>query len=216
MIKKIYNEQNKINNLKIEDIVKNFCYGQLFKSSEKEKNRKIVIDSKNIRMILSKIYYYRKTAIEIFTETKSYFFNFFSTEEFNKFKSRIEPYFQKEEKMMNDKEPIYYLPISISSNKKIGYLKTSKKVQKADFMNFISNNCENNDMCAFDIIILMNLIANRSYTDLNQYPVFPVMFFYNNNNKIQAIERNFKSHIGYQIHIPQAKKRFEIAQLNKS
>ena len=211
---KIYNEQNKINNLKIEDIVKNFCYGQLFKSSEKEKNRKIVIDSKNIRMILSKIYYYRKTAIEIFTETKSYFFNFFSTEEFNKFKSRIQLYFQKEEKMMNDKEPIYYLPISISSNKKIGYLKTSKKVQKADFMNFISNNCENNDMCAFDIIILMNLIANRSYTDLNQYPVFPVMFFYNNNNKIQAIERNFKSHIGYQIHIPQAKKRFEIAQLN--
>ena len=39
-------------------------------------NSKIVINVKDIRMILRKIYFYRKSAVEIFTKNKSYFFNF--------------------------------------------------------------------------------------------------------------------------------------------
>ena len=210
---KINNNKDIMNNDKIEETVKNFCYGQLFKCPKKDKYRKIEIDFKDIRMILSKIYFYRKTGIEIFTETKSYFFNFFSTEEFDKFITNIEPYFQNSEKITNEKEPIYFFPITIDNNKKIGYLKTAKKTQKTDFIEFISNCCDNNEISAFDIIILMNLVANRSYLDLNQYPVFPVMFFYD-GVKPQSIERNFKSHIGFQTHISQAKKRFQIVNKN--
>ena len=210
---KINKDKDKIKNDKFEETVKNFCYGQLFKCPKKNKFRKIEIDFKDIRMILNKIYFYRKTGIEIFTETKSYFFNFFSTEEFDKFISFIEPFFQKSDKITNEKEKIYYFPITINDNKKIGYLKTAKKTQKTDFIEFISNCCENNDICTFDIIILMNLVANRSYIDLNQYPVFPVLFFYD-GVKPQSIERNFKSHIGFQTHTSQAKKRAQIVEKN--
>ena len=148
-------------------------------------------------MILYKIYYYRKSAIEIFTETKSYFFNFVSTEDFMKFLSIIDSYFQNSEFILKyGKEPIYYMPIVINSNKKIGYLKMNNKNSKADFLEFISNSGDNNDLCVFDIIIFINLIANRTYTDLNQYPIFPVLFVYDKFNK--SFERNFKLHIGFQ------------------
>ena len=70
------------------------CYGQIFKCPKKEYNRKIEINTNDIRndirMILKKIYCNSKSAVEIFTETKSYFFNFFSEEEFTIFMSLIE------------------------------------------------------------------------------------------------------------------------------
>ena len=39
-------------------------------------NKKLIIEIKDIRMILKKIYFYRKSAVEIYTNNKSYFFNF--------------------------------------------------------------------------------------------------------------------------------------------
>ena len=54
-------------------------------------------------MILQKIYYYRKSAVEIFTETKSYFFNFFSEKDFDTFKEKIENYLIKKKN--------YFMPI---------------------------------------------------------------------------------------------------------
>ena len=208
---KIDEENNNKASKRFDKTVADLCFGQIFKCPEKEKNRKIVINIKDIRMLLKKIYFYRKSAVEIFTETKSYFFNFFSTEEFNKFISVIEPYFEKEElKIRNEKEHIYYFPINIS-NKKIGYLKTKKKISKIDFFDFISNYCDN--ICNFDIIILLNLVSNRSYIDLNQYPIFPVLFFYE-KEKDKSFERNFKSHIGFQNQTQQGKKRCEFIKSN--
>ena len=52
------------------------CFGSIFKCPEKDMNTKIEINIKDIRMILRKIYFYRKSAVEIFTKNKSYFFNF--------------------------------------------------------------------------------------------------------------------------------------------
>ena len=62
-------------------------------------------------------------------------------------------------------------------------------------------------MCIFDIIILLNLISNRSYIDLYQYPVFPILNFYDKNGKI--IPRNFEEHIGFQTCCEECKKRKE-------
>ena len=193
------------------DDLNNLCFGQIFKCPEKEKNRKIILDIKDIRMILNKIYYYRKSAIEIFTETKSYLFNFVSTEDFMKFISIIDSYFQNSEFILKyGKEPIYYMPIVINSTKKIGYLKMNNKNSKFDFFEFISNSGDNNDLCVFDIIIFINLIANRTYTDLNQYPIFPVLFVYDKFNK--SFERNFKLHIGFQEQTEGGKKRSELTK----
>ena len=191
--------------------IKNFCHGQIFKCPQREKNRKIEIKVDDIRMILYRIYYYRKSAIEIFTETKSYFFNFFSVEDFTKFKSKIEVHCSNEKFI--SKNPIYFMPLIINSKdskENIGYIKINgafDKNQKIDFIDFISNSKYTNEMCNFDTIMFMNLIANRSYLDLNQYPVFPVLFFCEKQKKI---ERNFKLHIGFQNQNDGGKKRCEI------
>ena len=166
----------------------NVCYGSLFKCSEKEKNKIIKIDFKEIRMFLSRIYYYRKSAIEIFTETKSYYFNFNSEEDLNDLIGIFDNYC----------EYLYY-PININDNS--GYIKLKSGI----IQNLIKNNnkfidfiFDNNlgKMCVFDIIILINLISNRSYIDLQQYPVFPLLFFCDNESNI--IQRDFTNHLGLQ------------------
>ena len=174
------------------------CYGALFKCSKKERNRIIKIKLDNIRMILKRIFYYQKSALELFTETKSYYFNFHSENKINDlFLLLIYPCEES------------YFPININ-NDTIGYMKINRGIigednlnqlinKKNNFIEFISNKtsmgqlCE---MCVFDIIMLLNLISNRSYNDLHQYPIFPALYFYDKDNSIS--KRDFKEHIGFQ------------------
>ena len=103
----------------------------------------------------------------------------------------------------------------INTKETIGFIKINESFSKnanIDFIDFISNSKDNNEMCNFDIIIFMNLVANRSYLDLNQYPVFPVLFLYDKQKK--NIERNFKLHIGFQKQKEKGKKRCEIIKRN--
>jgi len=188
------------------------CYGQIFKCPKKEYNRKIEINTNDIRndirMILKKIYCNSKSAVEIFTETKSYFFNFFSEEELTIFMSLIEYLPQKSK---NDESLFHYMPIIIDSKEKIGYIKMNKNFDKNkdnDFINFISIKNDINQMCNFDLIIFLNLIANRSYLDLNHYPVFPAIFFYD-QDKQKIVERYLDKHIGFQDQTAQGKVRKE-------
>ena len=213
-----FDKCNKSNNANIPNFAgdkktKDLCYGQLFKCSEKEKNRKKEITLKNIRMILNRIYYYRKSAVEIFTQTKSYFFNFFSIEEFNNFSTMINDFFDKDKikPEIIENDHLFYMPINFNNNR-IGYLKTNKKYIKYDFIEFLMENYELNNICIFDIIMLLNLISNRSYSDFNQYPVFPVLFFYDKNKKY--FERDLKSHIGFQTQTEGGQKRYELILKN--
>ena len=52
------------------------CFGEILVCPHKDMNIKIIIDPNDIRLILERIYFYRKTGVEIFTNTKSYYFNF--------------------------------------------------------------------------------------------------------------------------------------------
>ena len=195
-------------NIKINDL----CYGSLFKSPKKEKNKKIIINFRNIRLILKRIYYYRKSALEIFTQTKSYYFNLSDEEAVNNIINILENKVQKS-----------FLPIKIKDNL-IGYIQVNLKgikenfknfeISNIDFLDFISNKTSNGEfceMCIFDIIILLNLISNRSYIDLYQYPVFPLLNFYDKNGKY--FPRNFEEHIGFQTCTEECKKRRERFEL---
>ena len=198
---------NKNDNLK-NNKMNNLCYGSLFHCPKKEKNKKIIINFRNIRLILKRIYYYRKSALEIFTQTKSYYFNLSDDEALNRII-----------KILDYKAQKSFLPIKINDNI-IGYIKVNLKgikenfknfeISNFDFLEFISNKTSNGEfceMCIFDIIILLNLISNRSYIDLYQYPVFPILNFYDKNGKI--IPRNFEEHIGFQTCCEECKKRKE-------
>ena len=177
----------------------NLCYGAIFICPKKEEKRIIKIDLNDVRMIVRRNYYYRNSALEIFTQTKSYYFNFHSEDKVNNiFVSLIYPCEQS------------FFPININ-NSSIGYLRINKSMIVEDnlnnlidkkrngFLEYISNKTsmgELCEMCIFDIIILLNLISNRSYNDLHQYPIFPLLYFIGKDNKI--IKRNFKQHIGFQ------------------
>jgi len=195
---------------KSDDLKKNYkdelCFGSLFKSPKKEKNKKIVINFQNIRLILKRIYYYRKSALEIFTQIKSYYFNLSDEDSLNKIINIIDNKAQKS-----------FLPIKIKDNI-IGYIKANLKsikenyknfdISNFDFLDFISNKTSNGEfceMCIFDIIMLLNLISNRSYIDMYQYPVFPLLNFYDKNG--DYFPRDFQEHIGFQTGSEECKKR---------
>ena len=187
------------NKLNEKDNKNNICNGSLFKCSKKEKNKKIKIKFEDIRMILKRIYYYRKSGLEIFTETKSYYFNFLSKKNLNDVISLFENIYQKS-----------YFPITINNNL-YGFIKLNKKFIRINsltktnlnFIDFILNKISKGELpeiSMFDIILFINLISNRSFIDLYQYPIFPLLFFYDkSNNIINIIERDLKEHIGFQV-----------------
>ena len=176
----------------------NFCNGAIFKCSLKEKHKKIVINLEDIRLILKRIYYYRKSAFEIFTKTKSYYFNFHSENDLNDFMNIIKIYFENS-----------YFHITIN-NKLNGYFRLNNnfvnKSNNNEFSRFICKLAfESSKICIFDLILLINLISNRSFIDLTQYPVFPLLYFYNKSNIIKV--RDLTQHIGFQEFSDESKKR---------
>ena len=188
------------------------CYGSVFKCQKKEEKRKIIISIKDIRLIIKRIYYFRKSGLEIFTNTKSYYFNFHSEEDLNNFFFIIE---------QNVKQKKSYFPININNNC-LGYMRINyqyipiipqislKEINFIEFLSLFSKE-EICNFCVFDIIILINLISNRSYIDLTQYPVFPLLFFYQQSTEIK---RNIKEHIGFQNEPDESKKRLEAFEKN--
>jgi hypothetical protein len=190
-------EENNSTNNKIKG-ENQLCYGSIFKCPKKDANKKIKIELDDIRLVLSRIYFYRNSALEIFTKTKSYYFNFVSEKKRHSLSITFMFPCQKS-----------YFPININGNM-IGYMKINKKIidknkftdiinENNKFIEFITSQTSKGElceMCLFDIIMLINLISNRSFSDLYQYPIFPLLYFYDKQSKI--ISRDFKEHIGFQ------------------
>jgi hypothetical protein len=151
---------------------------------------------------MKRIYFYRKSSIEIFTNTKAYFFNFEDEGTMNKIFDFIN-------KNCNNN----YLPIKIN-NIVNGLLKINTNIlqkieQNGNFIDLIKAHISKGqifEMSTFDLIILINLISNRSLNDLNQYPVFPLLYFYDKSSNT-LIQRNLNEHIGFQTVTEEAKKR---------
>ena len=199
------------------------CYGAFFPCPMKDAMIKICIKINDIRLIMRRIYFYRKSGIEFFTKTKSYFFNFAEN-----------PLLNNNEKGISEKICdifinllVYYtndkfFPININ-NQIIGYSsifldlfnKKSKENTNNEDIIYIKNKYINELMntwikidkknnvekglSSFDFIMYLNLLSNRSYNDLYQYPVFPMLFFYDKQNEeYNYIERDLENHIGFQ------------------
>ena len=233
---------------------KHVCYGSFFICPDKDCNIKIKIDVDDIRMILRRIYFYRKSAVEIFTSNKSYYFNFYENplmENYhnkmaesnsinvisllsNSFNYDLTPIDINNQVIGYSKEFNYEVKdiminqniinqkdnkdnISTASNKNKDKDKDKDKniikeeIQKEE-NKFIDNLVKrwineenhygymNNEICTFDIIILLNLLSNRSYNDLYQYPIFPLLFFYDklDINNYSLVPRTLNCHIGFQ------------------
>ena len=200
------------------------CYGAVFVCPEKYMNIKIVIHVKDIRMVLKKIYFYRKSAVEIFTTNKSYFFNF--VDDPTEVKSKVsqkscEDFINMFGFFVSEFFPVIIRNDIIGHSRQFqemltGYKTNEKKYDISIGNKFISylfghwnDTIKGVKLSTLDLLIYLNLFSNRSYNDLFQYPVFPLLFFYDKlkDNSFQRLERKLSLHIGFQVVCERAKQR---------
>jgi hypothetical protein len=205
----------------------NLCFGAIFVCPEKDMNTKIVLNIKDIRMILKRIYFYRKSAVEIFTLNKSYFFNF---TDYNDDSSKCEGICFTFTNYFGFFLPDF-VPVVINDTV-IGFSRQFQNFMERyinDEKNYATKALEGNkfikalfghwikerkgiSLSTLDLLTYLNLLSNRSYNDLFQYPVFPLFFIY---DKIQGenykrLERKLNKHIGFQEFSEKAKQRKQL------
>ena len=162
------------------------CFGSIFRQHPKDKNiHKIKIKFKDIKWIFKRKYFYRNSAVELFTtKNKSYYFSFKDEEMqgfiINEIIKKIGDYLS----IVNDIKDFSYLPSSKNNNdiNIIGYQNNANslikkkckfKMKKVIKLSKIINKWRSWEISNFYLLILLNIFANRSYNDLSQYPVFP-------------------------------------------
>jgi WD40 repeat protein len=159
------------------------CYGSMFGKHKRDREKiNFIINYEDIKYIFIRNYYYRDTAVEIYTEmNKSYFFNFKNNNELLLLISDI----------TKNELKIKFRPISSNihdekeKTKKIGYEKVLPSMKNKVY--FISNKTEewhNYNISTFEYLMWLNIYSGRSFNDLNQYPVFPWIFTNYSNNEI--------------------------------
>ena len=179
-----YNKKTKkreIEDPAIDEIQKDYdpdrgaCFGSFFPPQiEKNEYLHIKIPYNEIVFIFKRRYYFKVSAIEIYTTHKKSFFFKFEPSKLNNIINHIKHY------MSNKIEEIY-----IENNKfynRIGFINTiskdnnmNKKIYEKNNMNLknIYENWKKWEISTIRLLMLINIYANRSYNDLNQYPVFP-------------------------------------------
>ena len=189
------------------NILDELCYGSIFNSPKKELNRKIIINLEDINLILIRNYFKRTSAIEIFTSknNKSYYFNFDSIINFPNFKNPIMKFFDGNKSFYKIKfEQKKHLKGFYNSNQEnVLFSLFFKNFPKSLFKNLHFFN-------HFDLLILINILSNRSFKDLYQYPVFPTLYKKSKLlEKESEKERDMSEHMGLQTITKESKQRAE-------
>ena len=141
------------------------CYGSVFPCSEKDKKKFIIIPKYKIMFAIRRIYYYRLSGLEIFTsDNKSYYFNL--SEELKENNNIIKENFSKDLKEIIQNKNIlgWYNPYYSDILKPL----FNDNIDEWNEKNYYYSN--------FDKLMIINLFSNRSFNDLNQYPVFPMLY----------------------------------------
>ena len=174
------------------------CFGSFFMFHQKDKNLyKISINYEDINLILFKRYYYKNSALEIFTiKNKSYYFNFKFEEDRQLFINNIISKFKEPKTIIND----YIKDITIGYGMKKNIFRDKKKYNKKEkekkdkiekktkFLRVskIVNDWTKWKINNFTFLMWMNFYGNRSYNDISQYPIFPwILSDYNDPLKIE-------------------------------
>ena len=162
------------------DIERDDCYGSYFKKYEKDKNLfKIRIRFNDIKLILKRKYYYKNSAIEIFTnKNKSYFFNFNCE---NMRKIFLDELLKKlgdisliidDMKDSNNKDNKENA-IGFLNNRYISILNKNESKKNTIKISKLIKLWKSWEISNFEFLMYLNILSNRSYNDISQYPVFP-------------------------------------------
>ena len=185
------------------------CYGSVFSCLEKDKKRLIFIPKDKIMFVIIRVYYYRTSGLEIYTsDNKSYYFNFFeefTLNEQNRIITCLMRHFRFSEIRLKDKNKSWFNFGPAPDYKSLGWYnpKYSDLIYplfKEDELINIWNE-KKYYYSNFDKLMIINIFSNRSFNDLNQYPVFPMLY-----NEINMI-RKINEPIGFQDLTPESKDR---------
>ena len=172
------------------------CYGSTFKLHLKDNYKPpIEINFSKIKYILKRKYFLRHTAIEIFTwNNKNLFFQFYTPEDrttfFSILKLKGKPDFDEIKVKGRDRgtETIGYY----HHNKQFPLTKPLFTTQDELYYKWKEWQISN-----MEFLMWVNILGNRSYSDLTQYPVFPwVVLNYISKDKPRKQERNLNIPIG--------------------
>ena len=142
------------------------CFGSLFKGNitNKDKDFILKINLSKIKIIFKRKYFYRDNSIEIFTYfNKSYFIKFENEKIRDDFLKKIKEN-NKNLKEIKEKK-VYVIYNSLDND-----LKKFTSIEK------INELWKNNLISNFQYLMFLNVFANRSFRDLNQYPILPWLF----------------------------------------
>ena len=147
------------------------CFGSYFVCHPKDKDLyKISINYNDIKWIFRRRYYYKNSALEIFTTTnKTFYFNF-------KYEIEREDVLNEIINKLND--PIKIIddlkePKDIFENV-IGYENIfGKKGEKKKKLSKKIEKWKEWKITNYEMLMWLNIYGNRSFNDISQYPVFP-------------------------------------------
>ena len=133
------------------------CYGSTIKSKKNTFYLKLYYNE--LKMILKRRYYDQNLGIEIYTKrNKSYYFIFLNENDRNSVLNSILKYLPKKIIIKNK---------TIELN--IGLTNNNNSIDLID----IINNWQKQKISTYNFIMYLNILSNRSYRDVLQYPIFP-------------------------------------------
>ena len=153
------------------------CFGSYFKFHPKDKDLyKISIKYNDVKYIFRRKYYYKNSALEIYTNTnKSFYFNFKYEKDretaINDIVLKLKDSFQIVDDLKEQKEALFNNIVGYQNNS--GNLKKIKKAQKKFKLSKIVSKWKEWKITNFEFLMWLNIFGNRSYNDISQYPVFP-------------------------------------------
>ena len=151
------------------------CFGSVFSPQiEKNEYMHLKIPYNKIVFVFKRRYYFKVCALEIFTtDKKCYLFKFDH--------SQIKDIINNLKHFMLPKIEDIYIEHSKFYNK-IGFMNLNsidenmhKRIYEKNYMNLknIYDKWKKWEISNLRLLMLINIYANRSYNDINQYPVFP-------------------------------------------
>ena len=174
------------------------CFGSYFVCNTKDKDIfRLSINYNNIKFLLRRRYYYKNSAIEIYTSTnKTYYFNFKYEKDREIIINEIIKKLKDYARILDDlKEPkdIFDNVVGYQNNLIIKVLKSNGKPKKRIKLSKKILAWKEWKMSTFELLMWANIYANRSYNDISQYPVFPwILSSYEDPLKNSSNDYNYR------------------------
>ena len=156
------------------------CFGSYFVCHPKDKDLyKIALNYNEIKWIFRRRYYYKNSAMEIYTTTnKTFYFNFKFEKDreivINEICSKLKEPTQIIDDLKETKD--IFGNIIGFENTSVIFKKKKKKKEKVDKKIKLSKKIKDWKkwkITNFEFLMWLNIFSNRSYNDISQYPVFP-------------------------------------------